>query len=314
MLTVSRLHRSATDNPTVDSAPSAPDRRVARRNVLSTPRSARTQCDMAGDDQGGALRGGAISRGVTRDGEIVRRPAGPWTLAVHSHLRRLTDAGQIVPEPLGVDGEEELLTYIDGTPLWMPGDPQYVDERTIRELGALLRCYHDVAETIGCADDQTWNRLPTEPAGPHRIICHNDFAPWNVIRTSVGLSIIDWDLAAPGTTDWDLAYASWVCAPLWNHDDVGARGLSPIPDRAERLAAFLDGYGASADQRVSLLDTLRARAAAAIDQAREWATEGRTGWRQQWSLPEPWRHGDGYRRDIDYFEEHWPEWKLAIVE
>jgi aminoglycoside phosphotransferase (APT) family kinase protein len=259
------------------------------------------------------LLGGAISRGITRTGGMVRRPAGPWTTSVHRHLLALLELGVDVPRPVGVEGGEELLEFVPGRPVWQPGHREYIEEAMVEQLGALLRRYHDAAMEIGVDRDRVWNRLPTEPQEPHEIICHNDFAPWNVLRTTSGFALLDWDLAAPGTRAWDLAYAAWVCAPLWNEEDVRARGLTPIAGRAGRLGAFLNGYNATEQQRRSLLSTIRDRAQAAIGQAREWAAEERPGWRAQWSLPEPWRHGGGFRRDVAYIEEHWPAWERAIL-
>jgi hypothetical protein len=41
------------------------------------------------------LGGGNMSSGVVRSGDTVRRPAGPWTSAVHALLAHLHDAGKI---------------------------------------------------------------------------------------------------------------------------------------------------------------------------------------------------------------------------
>src|SRR5262245_25362954 len=249
-----------------------------------------------------SLHGGAISRGIVRDGSAVFRPAGAWTAAVHDHLRGVRAAGVVVPEPIGVDDDHEVLTYIEGTPLWSPGERTYLDLDAVSDMGRLLRSYHDIASTLGADERGSWNRLPIEAPSPHHIICHNDFAPWNVLRTPTGLAIIDWDLAAPGSALWDLAYAAWAVVPFWNDDDVAARGLDPIRDRAERLAALLDAYRADAEQRARLIPTVRVRLDAAIDQSERWAAEGRPGWRDQWSLPEPYRHGGGFKRDLAFLD------------
>lgn len=249
-----------------------------------------------------SLRGGAIRRGIVRDGDTVLRPAGSWTPAVHDHLRRVGDAGLLVPVPVGVDGDHEVLTYIDGDPVWTPGDRTYIDVGAVADLGRLLRTYHEVAIELGVDERAAWNRLPSEAPGPHGLICHNDFAPWNVLRTPSGSAVIDWDLAAPGTAEWDLAYAAWATVPLWNDADVAVRGIDPIANREERLTVFLAAYRADAGQRARLLPTVRLRLHAAIEQAERWAAQGRPGWRQQWSLPEPYRHGGGFKRDIAFIE------------
>ena len=68
------------------------------------------------------LSGGNMSTGVVRAGDTVRRPAGPWTPAVHALLTHLHEAGfRGAPRPLGVDDRgREILTFVPGTVVW-PG-------------------------------------------------------------------------------------------------------------------------------------------------------------------------------------------------
>lgn len=48
------------------------------------------------------LSGGNVSAGVVRVGDTVRRPAGPWTPAVHALLTHLHEAGfRAAPAPWG---------------------------------------------------------------------------------------------------------------------------------------------------------------------------------------------------------------------
>jgi hypothetical protein len=70
------------------------------------------------------LNGGNMNSGVVRVGDTVRRPAGPWTSAVHALLDHLHAAGfHGAPRPLGLDGHgREVLTFISGTVAWQgPG-------------------------------------------------------------------------------------------------------------------------------------------------------------------------------------------------
>jgi hypothetical protein len=67
-----------------------------------------------------ALGGGNVSGGVVRIGDTVRRPAGPWTAAMHALLDHLHAAGfHGAPRPLGLDElGREVLTFIPGTIAW----------------------------------------------------------------------------------------------------------------------------------------------------------------------------------------------------
>ncbi|MFE7134272.1 hypothetical protein ACFVIM_25780 [Streptomyces sp. NPDC057638] len=63
--------------------------------------------------------GGNVSAGVVRVGDTVRRPAGPWTPAVHAVLTQLHQMGfRAAARPLGVDdqGREDRWprTLLDG--------------------------------------------------------------------------------------------------------------------------------------------------------------------------------------------------------
>ncbi|WUL63798.1 hypothetical protein OG943_28775 [Amycolatopsis sp. NBC_00345] len=62
------------------------------------------------------LAGGNMNAGVVRVGDTVRRPAGPWTPAVHALLEHLHSNGfRGSPRPLGLDGQgREVLTYAEG--------------------------------------------------------------------------------------------------------------------------------------------------------------------------------------------------------
>ena len=80
-------------------------------------------------------------------------------------------------------------------------------------------------------------------ASAHEVICHNDFAPYNM--TYVGerpVGLIDFDTAGPGPRIWDVAYAAYRFVPLVDDDDAREIGVvRPDPDR--RLALFCQTYG-----------------------------------------------------------------------
>jgi hypothetical protein len=70
------------------------------------------------------------------------------------------------------------------------------------------------------------------------------------------------------------------------------------------MAALGDGYGCSPVQWDELLAMVPARVEAAYETMRIWAAEDRPGWRGQWEQAEPWRHGSGYLRDLEFLRSH----------
>jgi len=67
-----------------------------------------------------------MTSGMARRGDRLLRPMGPWSPAVHEYLRHLEAAGfDGSPRVLGIEGDREVLTFIDGgvanDPLWEPG-------------------------------------------------------------------------------------------------------------------------------------------------------------------------------------------------
>ncbi|MDQ6744014.1 MAG: aminoglycoside phosphotransferase family protein, partial [Candidatus Dormibacteraeota bacterium] len=142
------------------------------------------------------LAGGNVSGSVVRVGDTVRRPAGPWTPAVHALLRHLHDVGfDGAPLPVGLDVEgREVLTFLPGTVPWP--DRFELLEPSERLVGAarLIRHFHDAVASFSPPAGASWQVLI--PAEGDEIIAHNDLAPWNLVIGQSRCAFIDWDAAA----------------------------------------------------------------------------------------------------------------------
>jgi hypothetical protein len=56
-----------------------------------------------------------MTSGIVRRGNRLLRPMGSWSPAVHEYLRHLEVAGfGGSPRLLGIEGDREVLTFIDG--------------------------------------------------------------------------------------------------------------------------------------------------------------------------------------------------------
>ena len=179
---------------------------------------------------------------VARRGDTVVRGAGPWTPTVHALLSHLRAGGVAwVPEPLGrlPDGRE-VLSFLPGEVPSYPL-PAFVWEPAVLEASArLLRALHDACAGFPLTGG-IW-QLPTH--APAEVICHNDFAPHNLVfRGGLPVAVIDWDTASPGPRVWDLAHLAYRLVPLTAPDHPEVPASSPAT-RLARLRALCAAYAA----------------------------------------------------------------------
>ena len=249
------------------------------------------------------LSGGNMSSGVVRVGDTVRRPAGPWTSAVHALLDHLYGVGfHAAPRPLGIDEDgREVLTFI-------PGDVAFPDhfhlldgDDRLRHVAHLIRDYHDAVADFVPPPDAQWQALI--PADGDEIIAHHDLAPWNLIVNDQQWAFIDWDVAAPGTRLWDLAYAAHGFVPL--SADPGMRHV----DAAHRLRVIADGYGLTERQRLDIAPLLARRTESMHTFLAEQAALGAQPWSRLWQEG----HGDVWRSDAEYIAERSEQWLRALL-
>jgi hypothetical protein len=209
------------------------------------------------------LPGGNAGGAVLVDG-TVRRPAGPWTPAVHSLLRHLDARGfEGSPRVLGTDEQgREVLTFIPGTtigldrpwPAWVHSDDALV------QVGAWLRNYHDAVSDFVPPSDARW-RTGLRAWQPGDVVGHNDAAPYNAVWTTEPVDptdgghavelapcsrlvgFVDWDFAAPCPALRDLAFVVFSWIPLHARNVVAAEGFTRFDERPRRLHLLLDAYG-----------------------------------------------------------------------
>lgn len=221
---------------------------------------------------------------VVRVGDTVRRVAGPWTPAVHALLDALAAGGVSgVPRPLGIDGRgREVLTFLPGVTLDSAEARLRWSQAMLRDAGRLLRAVHDASQPLVDAS-LPW-RMPSHQ--PVEVICHNDFAPYNLLVHDGRLAgVIDFDMASPGARIRDLAYLAYRLVPF--AEDAVDESIR-FGDPARRLRDLIAAYGIHYDER----DVLRA----AVERLTELAdfTEDRAALTARTDLLE---HAAMYRRD-----------------
>lgn len=208
------------------------------------------------------LTGGNVS-GAVRIGDTVHRDAGPWTPTVHRLLRHLSGLG--VPTPLGYDDGRETVSWVDGV---VPQDPMPAWVWTDAVLAAaarLLRRLHDATLDFD-RDGAVWRRPAREPA---EVICHGDFAPYNLVFAASQdlIGVIDWDMASPGPRVWDLGYLAYRTVPLSapSNPDLLHSGQS---ERERRVALLCAAYGGVSPSAVLSAAVLRLHDLASFTAAR----------------------------------------------
>jgi len=201
------------------------------------------------------LGGGNSNNAVVRIGNTVRRETSVVSPTVHRLLETLATGGfSKAPEFLGIDDKNrEILSYIHGKCAIEPG--YWCDIRYLVSAGELLRAFHNVSATFARTDDDSWAyEYPDKTK--HEVICHNDFAPYNLIADAKEfVAVIDFDTAGPGPRIRDVAYAAYWLVPLSQcNEDMRAAAVADTMNGSERLKQFCTICGVPAD--TALLDML----------------------------------------------------------
>src|SRR4051812_43933013 len=185
---------------------------------------AATATAMTDDEE--ILAGGNMTA-VVRIGDTVRRAAGPWTPTIHAFLRHLRANGfDLVPEPLGMDERgREIISLLPGAPATYPLPAFAWADDTLAAVAQTLRAYHDASAGF---EGTRWQWPSHEP---QEVICHNDFAPYNLMFEDGRVTgVIDLDLASPGPRVLDLAYTAYRFVPLTDPANPDA----PFPGEREQ--------------------------------------------------------------------------------
>jgi len=173
---------------------------------------------------------------------LVRRPLAAWTPAVHGLLRHLESIGfEGVPRAVAVEEDRDVVTFVPGEVGHYPLNARQWSDGAMLDAARWLRRFHDATASyrpfVG-----PWRFVYPDPS-QHEVICHNDYAPYNMTFVEdrpVGL--IDFDTACPGPRIWDVAYAAYRFVPLVDHAYAREIGMMH-PDPARRLALFCEAYG-----------------------------------------------------------------------
>lgn len=248
------------------------------------------------------LEGGRVNQ-IAKVGETVQRPAGAWTPTIHQLLRHVRAQGLLsVPEPLGFDGEQETVSFIAGEVRNYPLSDAAKSEEALVSAAKLLRVYHDATTSFvrQLRGDEVWMLPAREPV---EVICHGDFAPYNVVlRGNTAVAIIDFDTAHPAPRVWDIAYALYRWAPLTSPDNPD--GFGSEQEKIARTSLFCDAYGLPEAERAGLIGWVIKRLQTLVAFMQAEAEAGNTAF--QANLADG--HHLLYLRDAVYLQEIYDLW------
>jgi thiamine kinase-like enzyme len=190
---------------------------------------------------------------VRRDGSVVHRDFKPQSKTIHRLLHHLEDKGiAFVPRFLGMsEDNREMLSFVDGETMedYPAASDIQARMKTVQAAAKMLREYHDATLDFIRHPQDIWF-LKYEGDLDKEVICHNDFAPYNVtFKENIPVGLIDFDTACPAPRIWDVAYAVYRFVPLgsevYGPEEKRYRRYDKALDCAERkllLKAFLDAY------------------------------------------------------------------------
>ena len=203
------------------------------------------------------LYGGVANAGaVVRVGDHVVRPSNPHSESIHRYLAALRRVGfNSASEPVAIESDgRERLRFIPGEVATPPYPSWACSDAALGSIARLLRRLHDASIGLDLGAT-TWSDEMADPVGGD-VMCHNDVCLENVVfRDGEAFALLDFDFAAPGRREFDVAAFARMCVPI--DDDTSASRLGWVPnDRPARLRLVCDEYGLDRDGRSRVLDCL----------------------------------------------------------
>ncbi|MDP3562560.1 MAG: aminoglycoside phosphotransferase family protein [Legionellaceae bacterium] len=241
------------------------------------------------------LDGGRHNK-IIRIGNEVHRPAGPWTKKVQKFLQSLREENFFeAPIPLGFDSSGlEIVSFIDGEVSNYPLSRNAASINALISAAKLLRRYHDASQCFLKQlkiDPECW-QLPSRK--PKEVICHGDFAPYNVVLNGEeAIGIIDFDTCHPGPRVCDIAYALYRWAPFTNPNNHD--GFGNITSQIKRALIFCNAYGLSQEDRRGISDVMIQRLESLVQYILNTSEEDHCIRAEHLKL---------YLADIEYIDEH----------
>lgn len=209
-------------------------------------------------DRPEVLSGGREGK-IFKKGRQVIRPANPWTPHVQRFLQFLLEEGfQNIPQPYRINEKgQEVLSFVPGEVYNEPLPAFMLTDEILVEAAELLQAYHSASEKYisRLTRQEAW-MLPV--VAPIEVMCHGDFAPYNVTVVNGRLfGMIDFDTAHPGPRLWDAAYAVYRWVPFRSPENEN--NCHSLDEQITRTRIFLNAYGMPDRERQRLPEMMAER-------------------------------------------------------
>lgn len=203
------------------------------------------------------LSGGRAGK-IYRQAESVIRPANHWTRDVHQFLNFLHECGaDFVPKPVRINDNTEIISFMPGEVFNYPLPEHLLKDSMLVSAAKLLLRLHSYSEKY-VSTLTTHEKWMLPAITPVEVLCHGDFAPYNVtIMDGEAVGIIDFDTLHPGPKMWDIAYAIYRWVPFKNPNNPDSYGS--LQEQIRRTKLFLDTYGVNTEDRHTFVEVLLKR-------------------------------------------------------
>lgn len=193
-------------------------------------------------------------KGVFSDGQCVVRAADGASAEIFHFLRYLASLGLPVEEPIRIRDGKEIYRFADAEMV----DPGVWSDEALCAVGRLVRALHDAGRDYVPENPSAFRPwYLRELDGEHRVWCHGDLAPWNLL-TMGGMPylLVDWEYAGPLDPMTEFARVLWLFPQLHDDDVAAMHGLPPSEKRAAQVRLMCDAYGLSAAERQGMVERI----------------------------------------------------------
>jgi hypothetical protein len=230
------------------------------------------------------LHGGIANAGaVVRSGDHVLRPSNPYSASIHSFLTQIRARGFLgASEPVSIDPDgRERLRFVPGDVPLPPYQSWAQSDEALSSIASLLRRLHDASVGLE-VDNATWSaELADTCGGP--VMCHNDICLENVVfQNGSAIALLDFDFAAPGRREFDIAAFARMCVPIDDEINAARLGWTSV-DGPTRLRLVCDRYGCDAASRAEVLRCLNKSIARGGEFVRRRVEAGEVAFIEMWN-------------------------------